>query len=43
MRVEISIDKNEVEPQMVYTEFTGFTRGSFGDLLCPFGKNLKNQ
>jgi len=40
MRVEISDYRNEndIEPALTYTDFTGFTRGSFKDLFGPFGK-----
>jgi CRISPR-associated endonuclease/helicase Cas3 len=31
------------EPIMTYCEWTGFTRGTPGDLLEPFGKNPANQ
>ena len=42
MRIEIpdynSTSGLEAEPQLTYIEFTGFTRGTFGDLFKPFGK-----
>ena len=33
----------EVEPEMAYREWTGFTRGEPEDLFLPFGRNIGNQ
>ena len=38
MRVEIPDYGLELEPRLTYTDFTGFTRGTFEDLFGPFGK-----
>jgi len=38
MRVEIPDYKAVPDPPVTYTEFTGFTRGSFEDLCEAFGK-----
>lgn len=43
MQIEIPDYGDDGEPTMTYTEFTGFTRGSFEDLFEPFGKAYKNQ
>lgn len=34
---------NDLKPAFAYTDFTGFTRGSPGDLFYPFGKKPKDQ
>ena len=41
MRVEIPDYGVDLEPRLTYTDFTGFTRGTFEDLLGPFGKSVK--
>ena len=42
MQVEIPDyrNDNDIEPPLTYTDFTGFTRGSFNDLFEPFGKAI---
>ena len=41
MRVEIPDYGVEPEPRLTYTDFTGFTRGTFEDLLGPFGRSAE--
>lgn len=43
MQVEIVDYGDDREPEMTYTDFAGFTRGSLEDLSKPFGKAIKNQ
>ena len=43
MQVEIPDYGNDTEPMLTYTDFTGFTRGSFEDLTGPFGKADQDQ
>ncbi|SFQ69162.1 CRISPR-associated endonuclease/helicase Cas3 [Roseivivax halotolerans] len=43
MQVEISDYGDDLEPVVTYTDFTGFTRGSFKALSLPFGKAVNNQ
>lgn len=43
MRAEIPDYERDLQIRMTYTEFTGFTRGSFEDLFCAFGKRERIQ
>ena len=43
MRVTVPGYYDELEPEMSYSEFTGFTRGKPEDLAKPFGKGSVNQ
>ncbi len=38
MRAQIPDYRNDTDPEVTYTEFTGFTRGKKEDLFEPFGK-----
>ena len=43
MQIDIPDYSDDIEPVMTYTEFTGFTRGTFRDLFEPFGKIVQGQ
>ena len=43
MRIEVPDYTGDLEIEMTYTEFTGFTRGSPEDLLGAFGKDAQSQ
>ena len=43
LRVSISTYGDDLQMEMTYTDFTGFTRGKPEDLLEPFGKSKRKQ
>ena len=43
MRTQLPDYRDDTEPEITYTEFTGFTSGRIRDFSGPFGKSNKNQ